>query len=50
MRWSEIQRVWRTVPMLAVVLAGACGGGDDDGKSASASKDSRPSRGCSPTS
>lgn len=31
MRWFELQRVWRTLPMLAVVLAGACGGGDDDG-------------------
>jgi hypothetical protein len=31
MRWFELQRVWRMLPVTALVLAGACGGDDDGG-------------------
>ncbi len=28
MRWLELQRMWRTLPVAGLLLAGACGGGD----------------------
>lgn len=28
MRWFELQRMWRTLPVAGLLLAGACGGGD----------------------